>query len=359
MLNYQEVVSLIGAVGASTTVLVQGEKGIGKSSTIHSIQAEHFPDHHKIVVDCTTLSEGDLGLPWKVTINDKDVTSIVPTEMLGLHLEQPSVICLDELTKCSSQSVMNSLLPIITERRFGTHKLHPETVVYGTGNLVTELLHDTLPEHVLNRIMLVQQRKPKLVDEQGNPTEWLADYAIPRGIAPSMLVFCREFPQIFADYTPETQNNPYICKPGKMQDQFVTPRSFTNFCFNLLPKRKYITDKVFYEAMVGLVGKAAATQINVFLKTEADLPATATIVADPAGTPLPKSPVQQLMLIYRLAYGAGPQLIDATIHYVKRFNGEMQALFTHIVTSTPGLLCLMPKVRTAGMIRDAASLRQA
>ena len=57
-ISLQQCADLISAVGHTTTVLAQGEMGIGKSSMLKMLQAKH-PDHFVCYGDMTTKDVGD------------------------------------------------------------------------------------------------------------------------------------------------------------------------------------------------------------------------------------------------------------------------------------------------------------
>ena len=352
MMNFKETASLLAAVGKEITVMVRGEAGIGKSSLTQYLKETYFPGHHTIMFDASVRSEGDVALPWLAEINGKQVTTYAATELFGLHLEGPSIICLDEFTK-ASPGVINSLLPVLLERRFNTQKLHPDTILFATGNLSSELLGDVLPAHALNRMMDITMRKPRLVREDGTPDEWLNDYAIPRGAPVSLIGFCLEYPQIFQDYSDSVRNNPYIHKPGNVTGQFVTPRSLTHLAFNLLPKRDKLAHNVFYQGMCGLVGQACADSFSVYLKLEADLPPTREVLASPKECRLPVKPVERLMMTYRLAQTVQAESLPKVVEYVKRFDGEMRVLFTNIVSSnSPALIPALVRMKMTADMQD-------
>lgn len=354
-LNFNQTVDLVDAVGKEISVFVRGETGIGKSSVGYALKERH-PNHHLIMFDCTVRSEGDVALPWMVEINGQRVTTYAPTELFGLHLDGPSIVCFDEITK-GTPGMRNSVLPVLLERRVGVQNLHPDTIVFATGNLDTELLGDQMEAHAKNRMMDITMRKPRLVGADGRPDEWLRDYAIPRGAPVSAIGFCMEYPQIFQDYSEEVRNNPYIHKPGEVAGQFVTPRSFTKLLFNLLPKRNMLPEQVFYEGMVGLVGKACADSFNVYLKVEADLPQTVEVLDSPTTCRLPKKPVERLMMTYRLAQTTQAANIAKMTEYVKRLEGEMRALYCHLVSTNS--CYLLPHLHRAGMMHDLQALRTA
>lgn len=355
-LNFKETAELIAAVGNKLTVLVRGEPGIGKSSLGQYIRDKYYPSYNLIMFDAAVRSEGDVALPWLMEVNGKQVTTYAPTELFGLHLEGPSILLIDELTK-GTPSTINALLPAMLERRFNSIPFHPDTIVMCTGNLSTDLVGDSLLAHALNRVMDITMRKPLLVNEEGRPSEWLQDYAIPMGAPVAAIGFCVEYPQIFADYHEGTRNNPYIYRPGNVTSQFVTPRSFSKLIFEHLPQRNNMSQNSFYAGMVGLVGKACADSFMLYLQLESDLPTTMEVLDDPMNCRLPATPVSQLMMCYRLAQSVRKPTVDKVVVYVRRLTGELRALFTHIVTTQQA--ALLPDMLRLRMLADNQDVRTA
>lgn len=361
-LAFKEVAELIAAVGKEITVLVRGPMGSAKSSLVYYLRDNYYPEHDVMIFDCAMRSEGDVALPWLVEINGVKTTVYAASELFGLHTGRPILLVADEIGK-ASLAIINSLLPAILERRFGMIPFHKDSILFCTTNLSEELVGDNIPPHGHNRMMDVEMRKPRVVEttEVGRrPIEWLADYAIPRGLCAPAIAFCMEKPEIFQDYDPvNARTNPYIYKPGAVHGQFVTPRSATKLFFEHLPKRDKMSNNAFYAGMVGLVGPAMAKDFEAFLATDAELPTTEEILADPANARLPNKAVECLMLVYRLGMSVSKASIDRIAVYVWRLNGENRALFTHIVTTGTKTISLMPDMYRLGFMEDNKALRTA
>ena len=106
--SLQDCANLIHAVGDSTTVLAQGEMGIGKSSMLKMLQAK-LPNHHFCYGDMTTKDVGDFLVPKIRSLNNAEVCSFIPNEEFGFHHDKPIVLMLDEIGK-ASKAVMNACL---------------------------------------------------------------------------------------------------------------------------------------------------------------------------------------------------------------------------------------------------------
>ena len=83
-ISLQQCADLISAVGHTTTVLAQGEMGIGKSSMLKMLQAKH-PDHFVCYGDMTTKDVGDFLIPKIRTIDGTDRKS---TRLNSSHSQQ-------------------------------------------------------------------------------------------------------------------------------------------------------------------------------------------------------------------------------------------------------------------------------
>ena len=186
---------LILAVGDTTTVLAQGEMGIGKSSIL-SILKSKLPDHHFCYGDMTTKDVGDFLVPKIRSLNGTDVCSFIPNEEFGFHFDKPIVLMLDEIGK-ASKAVMNACLRLMLERKLGTYSLPEGSIVFATTNLANEAIGDNLPPHARNRISVVKVRKP-------SADEWI-EWALDNDSAPEVLLTVKQFPQMLASF--EDYNN--------------------------------------------------------------------------------------------------------------------------------------------------------
>ena len=108
-LNHKQVVSLIKAIGASRTVLVEGEAGIGKTAMLYEFRNDPaFAGYHIIdPIDCTQLSDGSV---WMPDIDrENGISRELPNERFGvskssqkgINGSKPIIICLDEIAKAT------------------------------------------------------------------------------------------------------------------------------------------------------------------------------------------------------------------------------------------------------------------
>ena len=328
--------TLIRTCGGDVTFLLRGQPGVGKSSILTALAAA-MPDYHVAYVDVTNLDLGDVGMP--VVDRDQMVTHYAPNARFGIAKGQtrPVLLMLDELTK-ASKPVLNMLLPAILERRLGDVPLPAGSIVFATGNLDTDGVGDNLPGHAHNRMTVLDIRNP-------SADEWV-QWALQAGIAPEVLAFAKQFPQVFDRYDQITDSNPYIYNPLKGQTKaFCSPRSLAKS--SSLIAHRHLLGEALLPALIGTVGESAARDMEALTCLADQVPTLEAIVASPDTTKLPEGVGAYFLLAFMLAGRCTKDNMTAVMQYVNRWESfEASALFLSTVASTP------EKVRFAVMNKD-------
>ena len=322
-LSIQECANAVARVAHEQTVLVQGHMGIGKSALL-TILKKMFPDHTPCYVDCTTKDLGDLTLPKIGVLDDGDTGFVryITNEELGMHLNGPIIMMLDEYGK-SNPSVKQALTRLIYERKMGAYTLHPESLVFATTNLGVEGVGDLLVAHQSNRVTIVTMRKP-------THEEWI-EWGIQNGINPIVLGFVREFPEVFADFTEvgDPKDNPYIFHPkDKSRVSFVTPRSLESFS-KIVDKIDMLGHKVVTALAMGTIGVRAALDAEAFIQLGDKLPSREAIIKDPQGTAVPDNVSALCMTVYRALQSMDQEFVQPWMEYFDRIPAEAQDLFVN------------------------------
>lgn len=335
-INHEEAVAMVQHTGRDVTIMLQGEPGIGKSSIGQQIaDALGYPFAY---LDMANMSLGDLMMP--VINRDLKCTEFYPNDALKLHLGRPIVVMLDEWTKAGKE-VKNMTLPLALERRLGSVKLHPESIVFATGNLTKDGVGDSIQAHQLNRFIPVHLRKP-------SAEEWINNFAINADVDPTVIAFVDQFPQVMESYIDDKGNdNPYIFNPSKQQRSYCSPRSL-NFASKIVKQRQHMSDVALQAALDGAIGQAAAADLTNFVRMNESLPPFASICADPEGTSVPKEPVNRLLLTFNLLMRVDENTVKPVLKYVQRLNNEMQALFLNKLLSTSSKSAWAAKVKEVG-----------
>lgn len=347
VLNHKQVASLIKAIGAQRTVIVEGEAGAGKTAIAHEFKTDPYFAKHKSIdpVDCTQLSDGSVYMPD--IDRENGVARELPNERFGMHRSNqkgvngsvPVVVCLDEIAK-TRQFIKDVLAPVVYERRIGQYHMPEGSVVFACTNLSEEGLGDTMQAHLRNRLVIVRMRKPTQV-------EWVRDFAVPQQLAPEIIAATEMFPQVFDSYLdfdkggkyenkPIGKTNPYINNPrDAAQGQVVTPRSLHTA--SDIVKASYangLDDETLQAALDGAVGEFGS-QLTSFIRFGRDIPTFKRVVADPAGCPLSANPTAQIVQVFQFITQVNTlDEVGAVVEYVQRMKKEMQALFVNTVANS-------------------------
>lgn len=137
------------ALPASTSVMVRGPHGIGKSQIIKQVARKlNLP-----VIDrrLSQMSEGDvIGLPS----TDGNTTRFNPPDWFKRACSEPVCLFLDELNRASPE-VMQAAFQIVLDRELNGHKLHPETRVFTAINSSANYNVNEVDPALLDRFWVV------------------------------------------------------------------------------------------------------------------------------------------------------------------------------------------------------------
>lgn len=324
-LNLDQVQSAILKGGHKRTILVQGHMGTGKSSLLKSLAAA-LPKHTPCYFDCTTKDLGDITIPQLQSIDGEGFVRYVTNEELGLHLNKPIILMVDEYGK-ANPAVKNAMLRLLLERKLGSYALHPDSRVFATTNLGAEGVGDLLPPHARNRITVVTSRKPTNM-------EWI-EWGIANAVDHTLLGWCKDNPQLFYSFedVKDPEQNPYIFHPKAVRTAFVTPRSL-EAASDWLKVREGMDDQSLTAVLMGTVGERAAMDLTAFVKLADQLPSLDSIKKTPDKARVPESAAAVCMVVYRTLAVLERDWIDAWMDYMLRLDKEAQALFANGVRSS-------------------------
>jgi energy-coupling factor transporter ATP-binding protein EcfA2 len=320
-ITLNEFATLVEQVGSTTTVLGMGEPGAGKSSVLKMLAAR-MPTHKPVYLDAALIDLGDIQMP---KVSDESVR-FIPNSMFVS--DQPVILMLDEIGK-AMRPVQNALLPLMLERRVGTHQLPEGSIVFATTNLATDGVGDAVQAHARNRMCVVNIKKPDAgFDDNGGitPDGW-AHWAIENDIDPALLAWVKSTPECLVSYTDAANDdNPYIFNPKKNRAAFVSPRSLEK-ASNILKKRIFLTPDTLIGALAGTVGESAARNMQAFLTIADALPDWTRIVKTPESAPVPENPIAQQMLVLGALSRLSKDNVNPWLVYMERLMKEVQALF--------------------------------
>jgi hypothetical protein len=320
-LNLDQCVDLIKAVGNKRTVLMQGDMGNGKSSTLKTL-ADQLPGHTPCYFDCTTKDLGDITIPNIANLDDgTGYVTYLTNEELGVHHDGPVVLMIDEFGK-ANPAVKNAMLRLMLERKIGSYSLHPDSLVFATTNKGSEGVGDLLPPHARNRMTVVQVRKTDHMD-------WI-EWGINNEVDHSLLGWVKDNPQLMASFEDvrDPDENPYIFHPKQQRAAFVTPRSL-EAASDILKTRGDMDDTTLTAALMGTIGDRGAMDLMAFVSLADQLPSLQSIKDDPTNAKVPSSAAAVCMVVYRTLASLEKDWLNAWMDYLPRLDTEAQAMFAN------------------------------
>lgn len=135
----------------STSVLLRGDHGIGKSQVVRQVAA--LLDGGLPVIDrrLSQMSEGDMiGLPS----TDGEVTRFNPPDWFKRACEEPVALFLDELNRATTE-VMQAAFQIVLDRELNGWRLHPQTAVFAAINAGSSYTVNEVDPALLDRFWAV------------------------------------------------------------------------------------------------------------------------------------------------------------------------------------------------------------
>lgn len=343
-LSLNEFANAIATVGSDVTIIGQGEPGIGKSSMLKAV-SKRFPNYEVAYIDCTLLDLGDFALPYTELasgVRDKDadhnlkVTYFAPNARFKFQSGKPVIIMLDEIGK-AMKAVKNVLLTLMLEKRIGDMTLPEGSIVFGTTNLATDGVGDSLEAHARNRVCFVTVRKPHAgfqADGSIDSDSWGA-WALENDIAPEVIAWVKQFPHALDSYTDKAQkDNPYIFNPTRAgQTAFVTPRSLEK-ASHIAKKRSLLGDSVTISALSGTIGESASRDMQAFFTVVDKLPTWETIIETPTKAKVPDDAVAKCILVFSAITRVDKDTLPKWLTYAERLDKELQALFARSIVKS-------------------------
>lgn len=318
--SLKEAANLILTAGKDVSFMLQGPMGIGKSSLLKEL-ASKLPTHEPVYVDMTTKDLCDIsGVPFVEKQNNVNTTRFAPSSELGIHMSKPVIIMLDEFGKAMT-AVKNTCLRLLLERKMGEYSLHPDSIVFGTTNLMGEGLGDMIQPHARNRVSFVTVTGP-------SADEW-CDWAMNNGVEAEIIAWVNQNPQCLASFMdPAQKDNPYIFHPSKPAGAFTTPRSLTK-ASPILKHRAILGHNATLAGVAGCVGESAARDLLSYSQLADQLPTWESIVKNPEAAKLPSNDnaAASFITIYSAIARVEKDTFDAWMVYCQRLPTEYQAVF--------------------------------
>jgi hypothetical protein len=326
--SLKQAAKLIGTVKGNRFML-RSEPGIGKSSLMGTL-AEMYPDYHLAYIDVPNMDLGDICMP--VIDHETKTTKYYPNARFGIHTGKPSIIMLDEFSK-GSPPVVNMLHPLLEAHnpRLGDLPLHPDSVVFLTGNLTTDGVGDNLKAHTLNRITPLVVRKPRFA-------EW-AEWAIANGIDPIVIAAARQFEgdwfASYLDYTADTVPKDFVAFNPRMPTQsYVSGRSLERASNIIIHRESFDSDSLI-AALSGTIGAKAALDLSAYIAFADQLPTWESIIKSPKTAVVPEGAGACALIAFNAIAKVDKETMTPFMEYIERFHVEFQSCFCINMAKSP------------------------
>ena len=273
--------------------MLHGRPGVGKSEIVAQLAAETGSRLHDLRL--TTIEPQDLrGLPFY----DHEARRTVwyPPDDLPREGCGPAILFLDELT-AAAPTLQPTVYGLLQERRVGAHVLPPTCFVVAAGNGVEDgaVAYD-MGTALSDRLVHLAVR--------AEAADWLAGYAVPRGVNPAVAAFIRTRPDLLDTTEAALRDGATIA---------CTPRSWTRVGAIM----DAVPDRALRDVMIaGTVGEAPAAEfVLVAEEIAATVEATAMLEAPPGdrAAMYPRSLHGLTALVYALVALADEATIRAAI----------------------------------------------
>jgi hypothetical protein len=197
----------------------------------------------------------------------------------------------------------------------GDTELPAASIVFATGNNVSDGVNDTMSAHVLNRLCVINVRKP----DAARWNVWATD----NGISRIVRAWVAMNPSCLASYLDGGQEeNPYIFNPTRPITSFVTPRSLVG-ADGVVRQREKLGSYVTQAALAGMCGAAFADSIAAFMSMEKELRSVREIIANPDTVDIPEKPAALFLTMFNAVDTIETQDdLSAFMRYVKRIRSE-------------------------------------
>lgn len=332
-LNFGKTVTLKQAAKLVGTVknnrfMLQGEPGIGKSSLMTAL-ALQYPDYHLAYIDVPNMDLGDICMP--VIDHETKTTKYYPNARFGIHTGKPSIIMLDEFSK-GSPPVINMLHPLLEAHnpRLGDLPLHPDSIVFMTGNMSSDGVGDNLKAHTLNRVSKVTVRKPAF-------EEW-AEWAIANDVDPIVIAAGKEFAgdwfASYLDYPEGLPKDAVVFNPKMPTTAYVSGRSLER-ASNILKHRETFDSDSIIASLSGTIGEKAARDLETYIAFADQLPTWESIIKSPMTTPIPDGAGACALVAFNAIAKVEKDTITPFMDYISRFSPEWQACFAINIAKSP------------------------
>lgn len=281
------------ALDAQIPPMLWGAPGIGKSELVAAIAADRGADLRDIRL--SMFDPVDLrGLPAIVG----GLTQWIRPAIWPTDDTRETVLFFDEIDR-AAPAVMSAAMQIVLDRRVGEHVLPDSVRVIAAGNGRTDRTGtNKMPSALANRFCHL--------DVTADSETW-ARWAAGAGVDPAIVAFVRFRPALLIGEAAPTDRT------------FPSPRAWVR-----AGRLMNLPDHIRHALIAGLVSAGPAAEFEAFVRVMRQLPSLDSILADPAGAPVPSDPSARYAVSAALSRRATIQNFAAVLEYARRLPREFE-----------------------------------
>lgn len=320
VVNHEDAADLIQA-NPEIRFLILSEPGCGKSYLINSL--EERTGYAKAYMDVPGMDLGDVSMP--MLDHELKVTNYYPNARFKFHLGKPVIVMLDEYSK-GSTPVKNMIHPLfeIDNPRLGDVPVPEGSLIFLTGNNLTDGVGDSLMAHTMQRVVPIQLAKP-------TAEQWLQNYALPNKLNSIGCAWVDRHPQCLASYTDDGQDgNEWIFNPSRPVGPVVSPRTLERVC-SIIDSRSKLSEQALRAAVEGAIGVSAGASLMGYIAHQDSLPSPRSIIDSPLTARIPKEPGAFAVLCFGLLELTTRETLTPILQYLGRDDDlidiEWQSIF--------------------------------
>lgn len=285
-----------------------GAPGVGKSEGIHQISKDEYKGG---MVDFRAVLREPVDLRGLPIVDIKAGTSkwLPPEELPNEKRHgKTGILFLDELNAAQAQ-MQAACFGLVLDRKLGDYRLPDGWQIIAAGNRQSDRsAAQRMPRALANRFAHI--------DIEPDVTTWVNEYAN-YYCDPMVIGFVRWRPDQLHDMTAKEN------MAGTETDEraFPTPRSWAR-----VSKICNVAEHLRFSMVKGLVGEAAASEFEAFVRTYRNLPDLDDIFDKPTKTAVPDEPSALYAISAALARHSDRSNFNAALTYSQRLGREYEII---------------------------------
>jgi hypothetical protein len=292
-------------------VYLSSSPGIGKSDITRQLANKHnleLIDHRLTHLDPLDF----MGMPYTKTNERGEVAAgFAPVGIFPLDTteipkgKEGFLLFLDEFPS-GTPSVQAAAYRLLLDREVGQHKLHPNTIIIGAGNLITD-------RAIVNRLGTATQSRLLHLEIRADIESWIT-WANDNHIDHRIRAYLNHRPENLHKFNPNHNDKTFSC-----------PRTWY-FLSKLIEDIDSKDLMNFLPLLAGTIGQGVAREFVTYTEIYKNVPTYTEIISSPETIYIKKEPAIQWALVYMVANFLEKTHFKEFILFLDRLDAEFKVL---------------------------------